>query len=136
MADGERHVVDVGFAAGVRDGALDGKAADGVGSVEEDDLEVVVVLGGLGGSGFEEVADGGFVGPEVDACVLDVDDDGVEVFELGVGGAAVGGLAAVEGDDGKVGGFVFFGDLVGGVLFSGEAVFGGEEERQGRGSRE
>ncbi len=33
VADGERHVVDVGFAAGIGDGALDGEAAYGVGAV-------------------------------------------------------------------------------------------------------
>ena len=90
VADGERHVVDVGFAAGVEDGALDGEAADRVGAVEDDDVELVVELGLLARGGFEEVAEDGFVGPEVDAGVLEVDDDGVEVFELVVRGAAVG----------------------------------------------
>ncbi len=84
-------------------------------------------VGLLGGSCLEEVAHGGFVGPEVDAGVLEIDDDGVEVGELGVGGAAVGVVGAVEGDYGEVGGFVFLRELMGGVLLAGEAVFGGEE---------
>ncbi len=136
VTDGEGYGVDVGFVAGVGEGTLDGEAAEGVGAVEEDDLEVVVVLGLLGGCCFEEVAGGGFVSPEADARVLEVDDDGVEAGELGVGGVAVGVVGAVEADDGEVGGEVGFGLLVGGVLLGGEAVFGGEEERQGLGSGE
>ncbi len=38
---GSGHVVDVGLGAGVGDGALGGDAADEVGAVEKDDLEVV-----------------------------------------------------------------------------------------------
>ncbi len=127
VADGEGHVVDVGLGAGVGDGALGGDASDEVGAVEKDDLEVVVVVRLLGAGSFEEVAGGGLVGPEVDAGVLEVDDDGVEVGELGVGGVAVGGLGSVEADDGEVGGGVGFGGEMFGVLFGGEAVFGGED---------
>jgi len=116
VADGERHVVDVGGEAGVGDGALDLEAAEGVGAVEEDDFEVVVVLGLLAGGGFEEVGGGGFVGPEADACVLEIDDDGVEVFELGVGGALVGVGGAEEAGDVEAGGGVGFGGEVLGVL--------------------
>ena len=127
VADGEGHVVDVGFGAGVGDGALDGEAADEVGAVEDDDVEGVVVGGVFGGGGFEEVAGGGFVGPEADAGVLEVDDDGVEVFELVVGGVAVGGLGAVEGCDVEAGGGVGFGGDGGRCRAAGEAVLGGEE---------
>ena len=89
VADGQGHVVDVGFAAGVGDGALDFFAADGVGAVEDDDFEIVA-YGFFCCGGFEEVADGGLIGVEADAGVLQVDDDGVEVFEVFGGGAAVG----------------------------------------------
>ena len=80
VADGQRHVVGVGLVAGVGDGALHCDAADEVGAVEDDDFELVAELL-FGGGGFEEVADCGFVGVEADSCVLQVDDDGVEVFE-------------------------------------------------------
>ena len=32
--------------------------------------------------GFQKVAEDGFVGPEADAHVLEVDDDGVDIFEV------------------------------------------------------
>ncbi len=102
-------------------------SADGVGAVEDDDLEGVVVLVALGGGGFEEVAHGGFVGPEADAGVLKVDDYGVEVFEGVVGGAAVGVFGSVEADDGEVGGGVGVVGDFGVVVGAGDAVFGGEE---------
>ena len=79
------------------------------------------------GSGFEEVADEGFVGPEADAGVLEVDDDGVDLAEVGWSGVLVGGFGAVEGDDGEVGGGVGFCGEVFGVLLAVEAVLWGEE---------
>ena len=39
-------------------------------------------LSGFAGAGFQEVAEDGFVGVEADAGVLQVDDDGVEVFQV------------------------------------------------------
>ncbi len=126
MADGQRHVVGVGLVAFIGDGALHFFAADEVGAVEDDDLEGVAEFLFCGG-GFEEVAGDGLVGVEADAGVLEVDDDGVEVFELIVGGAAGLGLGSVERGDGDVGGGV---DLAGdaGLVFGAEdAVLGGEE---------
>ena len=82
VADGNLAVVGVVFAAGVGDGALDGDAADGVGAVEHDDVERVMEVALLACGGFEEVAGDGLVGVGADAGVLQVDDDGVEVFEL------------------------------------------------------
>ena len=122
-----RHVVDVGLASGIGDGTLDCQAADGVGAVQNHDFHRVMEVGLLGGSGLEEVTHSGFIGPEVDACVLEIDNDSVEIFELSVRWPAVGVVRAVERDDGEVGGFVFLGELVGGVLLGGEAVFGGKE---------
>ena len=52
---------------------------------------------------------------------------GAAMATLGMGGAAVGGLGAVEAGDGKVGGLVELGGNGGGLLFGGEAVLGGEE---------
>ena len=97
VADRLGHVVDVG-GCGVGDGTLHGEAADESWAVEDDDLEPVAVSGFAGG-GFEEVAEDGFVGVEADAGVLQVDDDGVEVFEVFGLGALVGVLGAVEADD-------------------------------------
>ena len=85
---------------------------------------------GFGGS-FQKVAEEGFVGPETDSGVLEVDDDGVYVFEVGGFGVLVGGFGAVEADDGEMGGGVGLGGEVFGVLLSVEAVFGGEDFEQG-----
>ncbi len=127
VAEWDRHVVDVGLGAGVGDGAADLFAADGVGAVEDDDLERVVVVALFGCGGFEEVADDGLVGVAADAGVLEVDDDGVEVFELVVGGAFVAVVGAVEGGYVKACGGVGFGGEVFGVLRAEDAVLGGEE---------
>ena len=122
MAEREGHEVVVVFEAGIGGGALYGDAADGVGAVQDHYLDVGF------GAGFEEVAGEGFEGPEAGAGVLEVDDDGVELLEVGVSlGALVGGLGAVELDDGDVGGGVGFGADVFRVNFCGEAVLGGEE---------
>ena len=53
---------------------------------------------------FEKVAEDGLIGVEAAAGILEVDDDGVEVGEIGGLRAAVGVVRAVEGADGKVGG--------------------------------
>ena len=126
VADGERHVVDVGFEAGVGDGALDGDAVDGVGAVEQDDFEVVT-RGFFFGGGLEEVSDYGLVGVKADACVLKVDDDGVEVFEGFGSGALVGVFGTVEADDGEVGGGVGVVGDVGCVFCAEDAMLGGEK---------
>jgi len=47
----------------------------------------------------QKVAEDGFVGVKADACVLQVDDDGVEVLQVFGLGTAVGVLCAVETDD-------------------------------------
>ena len=75
------------------------------GAVEDDDFEAMAA-GGFAGGGFEEVADDGFVGVEADAGVLQVDDDGVEVFQVFGFGALVGVFGAVEADDCEAGGGV------------------------------
>jgi hypothetical protein len=94
---------------------LDGVAADGVGAVEEDYFEGMGA-GGLADGGFEEVAGDGLVGVEADAGVLEVDDDGVEVFSVVVGWALFLIFPAVEGDDGEVGGGVGLGANYGRVF--------------------
>ena len=86
-----------------------------------------VAVGGFAGSGFEEVADDGFVGVEADAGVLEVDDDGVEVFEVFGLRALVGVLGAVEAGDFEAGGGVDLLADVGRVLGAEDAVLGGEE---------
>ena len=85
---GRGHVVDV-RGGGIGDGTLDGEASGERRAVEDDDFEGMV-LGGFAGGGFEEVAENGFVGVEVAAGVLEVDDDGVEVFQVVRLGALVG----------------------------------------------
>ena len=81
MAHGQRHVVVVGsLICGRRLGLQPEGRRWGLGGRGRD-VERVVELGALVGGGFEEVADGGLVGPEADAGVLEVDDDGVEVLE-------------------------------------------------------
>ena len=79
------------------------------------------------GGGFEEVAEDGFVGEAAEAGVLEVDEDSVEVGELGVVGAAVGFVGAVEAGDGEVGRGVDFGGEVFGVLLAEDAVFRAEK---------
>ena len=92
-----------------------------------------MVLGLLAGGGFEEVAGEGLVGVEANAGVLEIDDDGIEVFELLVRGTLVGIVRAVEAGDVEAGGWVGFGGEAGGVLLAEDAVLGGEERREVRG---
>ena len=120
VAQGQRHEVVVGFETDGGDRAL-GFAAEGVGAVEHDDRDVGV------GAGFEHVAEDGFKGPEADAGILKVDDDGVEGLEVGLARVLVGGFGAVERDDRGVGVGVFFGGEAVGILGGVEAVLRGED---------
>lgn len=119
MADRKRHVVDVGFLAFVGDGALDFFSTDKVGTVEDDDFKLVAESL-FGGGGFDEVSGLRFVGVEPDSCILQVDDDGIEVFKLVVSWVAgLRGFAVERGN----------GDVCCGIDLAVDAglVFGAEE---------
>ena len=93
-------------------------------------MQVVVELGALGRGSLEEVAEDGFIGEAAEAGILEVDEDGVEVLELGVGGATVGVVGAIKRGDVEAGGGVGFGGEVFGVLATEDAVFRAEEGGQ------
>ena len=76
---------------------MDSSRASSVRAVENDEFYV-----GLG-AGFEKVAGERLEGPEAGAGVLKVDDDGVELFEIGEFRVLIGGFGAVELNDGDVG---------------------------------
>ena len=83
------------------------------------------------GAGLEKVTGEGFVGPEGDAGIREVDEDGVKAAQVGLFGVLVGGFGAVDEDDREMGGGVGLGSEVLGVLAGEEAVLGGEDGCEG-----
>ena len=120
VAEGDFVDADEGSGLGV-DGAFD-EGADGVGAVEDDEADFG------GGGGFEAMGEGGDVGVEAAADVLDVENEGVEAGELGGGGGAAVAIEAVDGEAG--GGVGGVGDFRL-VEVATDTVFGGEEGNEG-----
>ena len=79
---------------------------------------------------FEEVAHQRFVGVEADARVLQIDDYGVELAQVGLPGMLIGRFRAVESEYGQVCSGILLGRLVLGILLAVEAVLGREERGQ------
>ena len=116
VAEGDVVDADEGGGFGVRR-AFDG-GADGILAVEDDDAFAV------GGGGFHAVDEGGEVGVEAAANVLEINDEGVEIAELGGGGVTVFAVEAVDGEAG--GGIPAVGDFFL-VQIAADAVFRAEE---------
>ena len=126
VAQRDGREVEIGLCAGVGCWALHSETAQRVGPVEDYDWH----MGSR--TGLEKVAGKGFVGPEADAGVREIDEDDVDLAEVGLFGVLVGGFWAVDGDDRKMCDWVGFRGEVLGVLGGTEAVLGGEEGGEGQ----
>ena len=119
MDVGDAKRADAAEPLAVEQRAVHLQAAEGIGAVEDDDLDVALK------AGLHRVAHDNVerVGAHTD--VLQINHERVEAGELGLGGLAVG---AVQGIDGQAGASVHrVGDVGAGLVGAVDAVLGAEE---------